>query len=136
MINSPISHAIFISTKHILFWVGTVVHGCTSCIQVRQFCLNIGLKSYFVVTQFPRKWQPKGITNLSSLEYMPARLNICLIWRYTYISILIAAVWNDRNVGPFQIQLQPKPSNSEHNWDWFILAQCCKWQSKHCSKIS
>ena len=36
----------------------------------------IGLKSYFVVTQFPQKQWLKGITNQSLYRYMPARLNI------------------------------------------------------------
>ena len=37
------------------------------------FKLKIGLKSSFVVTQFPQKRQSNRITNLSNLEYMVAR---------------------------------------------------------------
>ena len=58
-----------------LFWVGgSVVIDCIYLTSM--FGLNIGLKSYFVITKFPQKWWPKGIENLSNLEYMHARLNI------------------------------------------------------------
>ena len=50
------------SLKSSLFWVGgSIVIDCTYL--TARFGLNVGLKSKFVVTQFPRIWQPKGIEN-------------------------------------------------------------------------
>ena len=54
-----------------------------------RFGLNIGLKSYFVVTQFPQKWRSKGIENLSNLDYMSARL---------FLLFQIQFCWKNRSV--------------------------------------
>ena len=57
------------------------------------FGLNMGLKSCFVVTQFPLKWRTKGVENLSNLGYMPARLIILdyksPLWGKYWIQICI-----------------------------------------------
>ena len=77
-----------------------------------QFGLNIGLGSPFVVTKFPQKWRPKGIENLSNLEYVPTRLNIsqCQSNNLTALSQIILCA-----------RLLSSFSNSLRILDWAVL---------------
>ena len=60
----------------VLIWciaLSCIHHYLLFTIKTGSFWTKIGLKSSFVVAKFPHKGRSKRLTNLSNLEYMPAR---------------------------------------------------------------
>ena len=94
-----------------LFWVDAVwLYSVVLIQESGNIGLNIGFKSYFVVTKFPQIWQPKRIENLSNLEYMPARsskgvsnsyLTTCLyLYHKEYLQYPVKYIYNSWLLSP------------------------------------
>ena len=76
----------------IWFWVGVMYSVVFAIICYLIFKLAVSglkIKSSFVVTQFSQKWRSKGITNLSNLEYTPARFEYKPLFASIFFSCIL-----------------------------------------------